>query len=136
MRLVVAINARSYDQLLRSTTDRTINQGVRRLIVRSILASCDGSYEQSCDYRSTIIHNWSCHHARLVVRSSKTYLRPLTILNRRLEVLNMTIDLAVTDFPLAITTTSATNRAFFLRYVYDSKLFWSQLRRKLVVSPL
>ena len=96
----------SCDRSLRATTDRTISRGNRctkRPIVRSIVASCDRSYDQSCDYRSAIIHNWRCHHARLVVRSRKTYLRPLTILNLRFEVLNMTINLVTTDFALAIT---------------------------------
>ena len=89
--------------------DRTINRGNRgnrgtkRPTLRSIVASCDRSYDQSCDYRSAIIHNWWRHHARLVVRSRKTYLRPLTIWNRRSEVFNMTIDLVTTDFTLAIT---------------------------------
>ena len=95
VRPIVATYDRSYDQSWQSwhqTTDR-----------RSIVASCKRSYDQSCDYRSAIIHNWSCHHARLVVRSRKTYLRALTIWNRRLHVLNMTIDLVVTDLPLAIT---------------------------------
>ena len=40
---------------------------------------------------------------RLAVRSHQTNMRPLTIWNRRLEVLNMTIDPAATDFALAIT---------------------------------
>ena len=94
----------SFDRSLRPTTHCTINRdnrGTKRPIIRSIVASCDRSYDQSCDYRSATIHNWSCHHARLVVRSRKTYLRPLTIWNRRLEVLNMTIDL-VTHFALPI----------------------------------
>ena len=67
------------------------------------MASCDRAYDQSCDCRSTIIHNWWFHHAQLVVRSRELYLRPLTIWNRRFEVLNMTIDIAATDFALAIT---------------------------------
>ena len=37
-----------YDQLLYPTTDRTINRDGRRPIVRSIVASCDRTYEQSC----------------------------------------------------------------------------------------
>ena len=96
----------SCDRSLRPTTDRTINRGNRgtnRPIVRSIVASCDRSYDQSCEYRSAIIHTWWYHHARLVVRPRKTYLQPLTIWNRRLDVLNLTIDLVTTDFALAIT---------------------------------
>ena len=74
----------SCDRSLRPTTDRTINRDTKRPIVRSIVASCYRSYDQSCDFRSAIINSWWCHHARLVVRSRKTYLRPLTIWNRRL----------------------------------------------------
>ena len=81
----------------------TVNHCTKRPIVRSIVTSCDDRlHDQSCDYRSPIIHNWCCHHARLLVRSRKTYLRSLTSWNRRLEVLNMTIDLVTTDFALAI----------------------------------
>ena len=76
--------AASCDRSLRPTTGRTITRGTKRPIVRSIVASCDRSYDQSCDFRSAIIHNWWCYHARLVVRSRKTYLRPLMIWNRRL----------------------------------------------------
>ena len=78
VRSIVGSNDRSHDRSLRHTTDRTINRGAQRPIVRSIVASYDQSYDQSCDCRSAIIHNWWCHHARLVVRSRKTYLRPLT----------------------------------------------------------
>ena len=100
-------NARSIiascDRSLRPTTDRTINRGTKRPIVRSIVASCDRSYDQSCDFRSAIIHNGWFHHARLVVRSRKIYLRPLAIWNRRLYVLNMTIDLVTTHLALTVT---------------------------------
>ena len=34
------------------TTDRTSNRSIARPIVRSIVASCDRSYDQSCEYRS------------------------------------------------------------------------------------
>ena len=95
-RSIVALCERS----LRPTTDRTINRGNRgtkRPIVLSIVASCERAYDQSCDYRSAIFHNWSYHHARLLVRSRNTYLRPLKIWNHRLQVLNMTIDHVATD---------------------------------------
>ena len=92
------------DQSWGATIDRTINRsivrpivrfnrGTKRSIVRLIVASCEPPYDQSCDYRSAIIHNRLCHHAQLVVRSRKTYLRTLTIWNRSLEVLNMTTTL-------------------------------------------
>ena len=53
-RAIVGIRATSgtnqrpmYDLLLCPTTDRTINRDGRRQIVRSIVASCERSYEQS-----------------------------------------------------------------------------------------
>ena len=69
----------SCDRSLRPTTDRTINRGTKRPILRSIVASCYRSYDQSCDFRSAIINSWWCHHARLVVRSRKTYLESQVI---------------------------------------------------------
>ena len=65
----------SCDRSLRPTTDRTINRGnsgTKRPIVRSIVASCDRSYNQSCDYRAASIHNCWCYHAPLVVRARRT----------------------------------------------------------------
>ena len=58
------INRTSCDRSLLSTTDRTINRGnhgnrgIKQPIVRSIVASRDRSYDQLCDYRSAIIHDW------------------------------------------------------------------------------
>ena len=111
-RSIVGCNDRPRDHLVAScdrsllpTTDRTINRGTKQPIILSIVASCDRSYDQSCDYRSAIINNWWCHHTRLVVRSCESYLRPLTIWNRRLEVLNMTIDLVTTEFAYVLSTT-------------------------------
>ena len=71
-RSIVASCDRSYDLLLRPSADRPINRGTKQPIVWSIVASQDRSYDQSCDYRSATIHNWWCHHARLVVRSPTT----------------------------------------------------------------
>jgi hypothetical protein len=56
-----------------------------------------------CDYLTHDHARLVCVNARLVVRPCKTYMRPLTIWNRRSEVLNMPIDLAATDFAMAIT---------------------------------
>ena len=72
------------DQSLGATINRTINRSIVRPIVRSIVAPNDRSYDQLCDFQSATIHNWWCHHARLVVRSRKIFLRPLTIWNRML----------------------------------------------------
>ena len=59
-----------YDQLLRPTTDSTINRGGRRPMVGSIVASCDRSYEHSwhpvAECRPTI----SCGTRRLIVDQS------------------------------------------------------------------
>ena len=75
-RSIVAPEDRWYDTSWGATIDRTINCSIMRLMVRSIVATYDRSYDQS----------W--HQM---------------IWNRRLEVSNMTIDLATTDFVLAIT---------------------------------
>ena len=115
-----------------ATIDRTINRGNRG--AETIVASCDRSYGQSLYYRSAIIHNWWCHHARLVVRSRKTHLRQLTIWNRRLEVLNMTIDLVTTDFALTLShdlcDQSYVLSATWPRFSYFSLASRSQTRRK------
>ena len=76
VRTIVASCARSYEHSWHPVIERTINRGTRRPMVRSIVW---------CNYRS---YDQSKHH---------------TIWNRRLEVLNMTIDLATTHFALGIT---------------------------------
>ena len=80
VRLVVAINDRSYDQSWPPTIDRAINRG--------------------------ILHDQSIGGAtgrKVARRVSRLLGRPLTILNSSFQVLNMTIDLVATDLPLAIT---------------------------------
>ena len=56
-------------------------------------------------------------------RVARLIVRPLTIWNRRLQVLNMVIDLVATDLPLAIThdlcDESYVLSMIFLRSVYD-----------------
>ena len=105
VRSIVASCDWSYKQSWGATIDRTIN----RSIVRPIVATYDLSYNQSWHQTTDRTINRSIvrlpirDHPQLVVRSRKTYLRPLTIWNRRLEVLNMTIDLVTTDFALVIT---------------------------------
>ena len=76
IRSIVAPEDRWYNQSWGATIDRTINRSIVRPIVRSIVATYDRSYDQS---------------------------RHQTIWNSKLEVLNMIIDLATTDFALAIT---------------------------------
>ena len=76
VRLVVAIN----DQSWPPTIDRTINHGIL--------------HEQSIGGAT----------GRQVARPvARLIVRPLTIWYSRFKVLNMTIDLVATDFPLAIT---------------------------------
>ena len=62
-----------YDQLLRPTTDRTINRGDRRPMVRSIVASCDRSYEQSwhpaCE--RSYEHSWHPMTERTISRGTR-----------------------------------------------------------------
>ena len=118
MRLVVAIKDRSYDQSWPPTIDRTINRGSMR--------------EQSIGGAT----------GRKVARSVvRLIVRPLTIWNRRFQVLNMTIDLAATDLPLAIThdlcdqSYDLCDQSYgFLRFVHDCNIFRSQVGRNLVVS--
>ena len=142
--------------------NRTTSGRHKRSIIRSIVAPDDRSYDQSWNYATDSVgrrmgsdlnpRNTSTFYsvseqsiggttgrkaarpvARLIVRS-------LTIWNRRLQVLNMAIDLVVTDLPLAVThdlcDQSYVLSTICLRVVYDCKLFWSQLRRNLVVSPV
>ena len=94
-------------------TDRTINRGTLRPIVRSIVASCDRSYDQS--WHPTTARTINRNILRPIVRSivAPTIYRTINratadprssatgsaTTNRRLEVLNMTIDLAATDLP-------------------------------------
>ena len=76
---MVAINDRLYDQSWPPMIDRTINRGILR--------------EQSIGGAT----------GRKVARPvARLIVRPLTISNSRCQVLNMTIDLVVTELPLAI----------------------------------
>ena len=99
VRLVVAINDRSYDLLWPPTIDRMINSVGRRmgsdLNPRNISTIYSVS-EQPIGGRPTTGRMVARPVARLIVR-------PLTIWNSRFQVLNMTIDLVATDLPLAIT---------------------------------
>ena len=76
VRSIMALEDRLYDHSWGATIDRTINRIIVRPIVRSNVATYDRSYDQS----------W--HQ---------------TIWNRSLDILNMTIVLATTDFAVAIT---------------------------------
>ena len=109
----------AYDQSWHPKTDGTINRGTQRSIARSIVASCDRSYDQSLlpTTDRTIIHG----ARRIGIVGSKFWTWTSTLLRLICR--------------LPSPTTSATSRTSFLRFVYDSKLFLSQIRRNLVVSP-
>ena len=121
---------RSYEHSWHPVTERTSNRGTRRPMVRSIVG---------CNDRSPINRTIVRLIVRLIVatydRSHDQWWHQ-TIWNRRLKVLNKTIDLATTDLVLAITTTSATSRTFVLRFANDSNIFRSQVGRNLVISPV
>ena len=109
---IVTVGDRWNDQSWHPVTERTITHGTRRAILRSIVApddrSCDQAWgpmttDRTINRATADPRSSTTGHTRLVVRSRKTYLRPLTIWNCRLDVLNMTIDFAATDYALAIT---------------------------------
>ena len=57
------------------------------------------------------------------------------IWKRRIDFLNMTIDLVTTDFALAITDDLCDQSYIFLRFPHDSNIFRSHVGCKLVVVP-
>ena len=97
VRLVIAINHRSYDQSWPPTIDRMINSVGRRkgsdLNPRNISTFYSVS-EQPIG--GTTRRKVARPVARLIVR-------PLTIWNSRFQFLNMTIELVAIDLPLPIT---------------------------------
>ena len=116
VRALVASCDRAYDQSWHPKTDGTINRGVHRSIARSIVATYVRSYGQS----------W--HQ---------------TIWNRRLDVLNKTIDLVTTDFALEIThdlddqSYDLCDQSYVLSTICPRfQHFRSQVGRNLVVSPV
>ena len=97
VRLVVAINDRSYDRSWPPTIDRMINSVGRRMGSDLNPRNISTLYSVS---EQPIGGNTGRKVARPVAR---LIVRPLTIWNIRFQVLNMTIDLVATDLPLAIT---------------------------------
>ena len=105
--------------------NRTTSGSHKRSIVRSIVAPDDRPYDQSWNYATDSVgrrmgsdlnpRNISkCYSVneksiggttgRKVARPvARLIVRPLTIWNNRLHVLNMSIDLVATDLPLTIT---------------------------------
>ena len=97
VRLVLAINDRSYDQSWPPTIDRMINSVGRHM----------GS---DLNPRNTSTFHCVCEQSiggttgRKVARPvARLIVRPLTIWNSRFQVFHMTINLVATDLPLAIT---------------------------------
>ena len=108
VRAIVAFYDRSYEQSWHPMTDRTSTRGILRPSVLSIVAPEYRWYDQSCGATIDRMINHSI--VRPIVRSIvATYDQSYdqswyqAIWNRRLDVLNMTNDLATTDFALAIT---------------------------------
>ena len=105
--------------------NRTTSGSHKRSIVRSIVAPDDLSYDQSWNYATDSVGRRmgsdlnptnisTCYSVseqsiggttgRKVARPvARLIVRPLTVWNSRLQVLNMAIDLVATDLPLAIT---------------------------------
>ena len=100
-----------YDQLLRSTTDRTINRDGRRPMVRSIVASCNRSCEQSwhpaCD--RSYEHSWHPVTERTTSRGTR---RPI---NRGVQRSIARSIVASCDRSLQPTTDRTINRALPIR---------------------
>ena len=126
----------------------------KRSIVRSIVAPDDRSYDQSWNYATDSVgrrmgsdlnpRNISTFYSvseqsiggttgRKVARPvARLIVRPLTIWNRTLQVLNMTIELLRLICPLRSPTTSATSRTSFPRAVYDLSTIVNYFGRKAV----
>ena len=96
VRLVVAINDRSYDRSWPPTIDRMIDSVGRRMGSDLTPRNISTFYSVS---EQPIGGTTGCKVARPVAR---LIVRPLTIWNSRFQVLHMTIDLVATDLPLAI----------------------------------
>ena len=115
VRSIVASCDRSFEQSWHPVTERTINRGTRRPIVRSIVRCNDRSHDATidlaidrCDLRPIVDQSWHQTTDRTINRSIvrpivRSIVRVPILRNRRLQVLNMTIDLVATDLPLAIT---------------------------------
>ena len=97
VRLVVAINDRSYDQSWPPTIDRTINSVGRHM-------GSDLNPGNTSIFHCVSEHPIGGTTGRKVARPvARLIVRPLTNWNSRFQVLKMTIDLVATDLPLAIT---------------------------------
>ena len=96
VRLVVPPVAKSCDKSGQVASSLTTERDILRRVAPPIVRWHDQWHDQSCHW---VIRD----HRQVVVRPGKTYMQPLTIWSRRLELLNMTTDLAATDFALAIT---------------------------------
>ena len=114
VRLVVAINHRSYDQSCPPTIDRTINSVGRRM-------ESDLNPRNISTFNSVSEQPFGGTTGRKVARPvARLIVQPLTIWNSRFQFLNMTIDLV----------------AIVLRLAHHSNMFGSQVGRNLVESPV
>ena len=138
----MAAGDRSYDTSWHPVTERTINRGTRRPMVRSIVGGNDRSHDQSS-------------HCATDRMSNRCYLRPIvrSIVaphDFESQVRSFEHDhppcydwFCPCDHPRSHTTsatsrtTSATSRTFFIerRFVHDTNMFQSQVWRNLVGSP-
>ena len=97
VRLVVALNDRSYDRSWPPTIDRMINSVGHRM-------GSDLNPRNISTFYSVSEQPIGGITGRKVARPvARLIVRPLTIWNSRFQVLNMTIDLVATDLPIAIT---------------------------------
>ena len=137
VRLVVAINDRSYDRSWPPTIDRMINSVGRRM-------GSDLNPRNISPFYSVSEQPIGGTTGRKVARSvARLIVRPLTIWNSRFQVLNMTIDLVATDFPLAINhdlchqSYDLCHQSYVRSTIGPSfQHFRSQVGRNLVVNPV
>ena len=131
VRLVVAINDRSYDRSWPPTIDRIINSVGRRM-------GSDLNPRNISTFYSASEQPIGGTTGRMVARPvARLIVRPLTIWNSRFQVLNMTIDLVAITHDIATSrTTCATSRTIVLRLAHHYNIFRSQVGRNLVVSPV
>ena len=118
VRLVVAINHRSYDQSWPPTIDRTTNSVGRRM-------GSDLNPRNISTFYSVSEQPIGGTTGRKVARPvARLIMRLLTIWNSRFQFLNMTIDLVATDLPLAITHDPLRSVVRSLRPVVRSFYDW------------
>ena len=135
VRLVVAINDRSYDRSWPPTIDRMINSVGRRM-------GSDLNPRNISTFYSVSEQPIGGTTGRKVARPvARLIVRPLTIWNSRFQVwpstlLRLICPLRSLTTSASSRTTSATSRTIVLRLAHHSNIFRSQVGRNLVVSPV